>query len=175
MTIPELMYGATRYKVSGYLGDDLNQQSAQAAKVAGMSTRFAAIAIRNHTWSIVCSLLLFIFGLFAIGLPATTPVFVALIIRWLLILNSAIQALHAFHSEGNVSILWKLVVALLFFGAGIYFLTHPLLGIASLTLAIGLVFTAEAAMDFFGYLMLANPSSQDGFCLMESGLRFLDC
>jgi uncharacterized membrane protein HdeD (DUF308 family) len=144
MTIPELMFGTWRYQVRGYSGDVFTHHDAQAAKGAHMSTTFAAIAIRNPTWSIVSSLLLIIFGLFAIGLPLATSFGVVLIIGWLLILSSAIQVLHAFQSQGTARIAWKSVVALLYLGVGIYFLAHPLLGVASLTLAIGFFLPPKA-------------------------------
>jgi uncharacterized membrane protein HdeD (DUF308 family) len=166
MTIPELMFGTWRYSVRGYLEDDFNHH-AQAAKGASMSTTFAAIAIRNPAWSIVWSLLLIIFGLLAIGLPLATSLGVVLIIGWLLILSSAIQVIHAFQSEGIATIVWKLFVALLYLGVGLYFLAHPLLGVASLTLAIGFFFTAEAAMDFFGYLK-TRKSIGSGWILFDA-------
>jgi uncharacterized membrane protein HdeD (DUF308 family) len=166
MTIPELMYGAWRYNVRGYLGDDFTHQRAQAAKESSMSTTFAAIAIRNPAWSIVWSLLLIIFGLLAIGLPLATSLGAILIIGWLLTLSSAIQVLHAFQSQGLARILWKSVVALLYFGVGLYFLAHPLLGVASLTLAVGFFFTAEAVMDFFAYLK-TRKSNGSGWILFD--------
>jgi len=95
-----------------------------------------------------------IFGLLAIALPLATSFGVVLIIGWLLILSSVIQLLHAFQSKGIGSILWKCAVALLYFGAGIYFLVHPLLGVVTLTLAIGFFFLAEAAMDFAAYFQI---------------------
>jgi uncharacterized membrane protein HdeD (DUF308 family) len=173
MTIPELMYGTWRYNVRGYLGDDFTHQRAQAAKEASMSTTFATIAIRNPAWSIVWSIVLIIFGLLAIGLPVATSLGVVLIIGWLLILSSAIQVLHAFQSQGMASMFWKLLVALLYFGVSIYFLAHPLLGVASLTLAIGFFFTAEAAMDFFAYLRV-RKSNGSGWILFDGiGTLFL--
>jgi uncharacterized membrane protein HdeD (DUF308 family) len=166
MTIPELMFGTWRYQVRGYSGDDFTHHRAQAAKGAHMSTTFAAIAIRNPAWSIVWSLLLIIIGLLAIGLPIATSFGVVLIIAWLLILSGAIQVLHAFQSEGIASILWKFAVALLYLGVGIYFLAHPLLGVASLTLAVGFFFTAEAVADFFAYLK-ARKSIGSGWILSD--------
>jgi uncharacterized membrane protein HdeD (DUF308 family) len=147
------------------LGDDFNHHG-QAAEGANMSTTFAAIAIRNPGWSIVWSFLLITFGLLAIGLPLATSFGVVLIIGWLLILGGAIQVLHAFQSQGIARITWKSVVALLYIGFGIYFLSHPLLAVAGLTLAIVFFFTAEAIMDFFGYLK-SRKSAGSGWILFD--------
>jgi uncharacterized membrane protein HdeD (DUF308 family) len=137
-----------------------------------MSTAFATVAIRNPAWSIVWSILLIILGLLAIGLPIATSFGVVLIIGWLLILSSATQAVHAFQSEGIASILWKLLVAFLYLGVGIYFLAHPVLGIASLTLAVTMFFTAEAAMDFFAYFK-ARKYRGSGWILFDGVVTLL--
>jgi uncharacterized membrane protein HdeD (DUF308 family) len=166
MAIPELMYGARQYDVRGYLGDDFSHQHAQGKRSADTSTAFAAIAIRNPAWSIVWALLLILIGMLAIGLPLVTSFGVVLIIGWLLILSSATQVLHAFQSQGMASMFWKLLVALLYFGVSIYFLAHPLLGVASLTLAIGFFFTAEAVIDFLAYLK-ARKFDGAGWILLD--------
>src|SRR6266436_214486 len=116
-----------------------------------MSTAHAAITHQVPRWSILWSVVLVIFGLLAIGLPFATSFGVVLIIGWLLMLSSVTQLLHAFQSKGIGSIFWKCAVALLYLGAGIYFVVHPLLGVVTLTLAIGIFFLAEAAMDFVAY------------------------
>ena len=116
MTIPELMYGARRYDVRGYLGDDFTHLRTQAAQRAGISTTFAAIAHWNPAWSIVWPLLLILFGLLAIGLPLVIPFGGVLFIGWLLIVSSAIQVLHAFQPADIASLPWKVAVALLYMG-----------------------------------------------------------
>jgi uncharacterized membrane protein HdeD (DUF308 family) len=152
MTIPELMYGARRYDARGYLGDDFTHLRTQTTQRAGISTTFAAIANWNPAWSIVWPLVLILFGLLAIGLPLAISFGGVLFIGWLLILSSAIQFLNAFQPEDIASLPWKLAIALLYLGAGIYFLADPGLVISRLNLAIGLFFIAESLVDFLGYL-----------------------
>jgi uncharacterized membrane protein HdeD (DUF308 family) len=166
MTIPELMFGSWRYQVRGYSGDQFTHPDTQPVMEAPMRPTLAALAIRNPAWSMVSSLLLIIFGLLAIGLPLATSFGVVLVIGWLLILSSAIQVLHACQSQCPVRIAWKSVVALLYMGVGIYFLAHPFLGVASLTLAIGVLFTAEAILDFCAYLK-ARQSVGSGWVLFD--------
>ena len=119
-----------------------------------MSTAHAAITHQVPRWSILWSIVLVIFGLLAIALPLATSFGVVLIIGWLLILSSVIQLLHAFQSKGIGSIFWKCAVALLYLGAGTYFLFQPLLGVVTVTLVIGIFFLAEAAMDFVAYFQI---------------------
>jgi uncharacterized membrane protein HdeD (DUF308 family) len=116
-----------------------------------MSTTQVFMTHRVPGWSIFWAVMLMIFGLLAIALPLVTSFGVVLVIGWLLILSSVIQALHAFQSKGIGNIFWKFAVALLYLLVGIYFLSHPLLGVVTLTLAIGIFFLAEAAIDFAAY------------------------
>jgi uncharacterized membrane protein HdeD (DUF308 family) len=152
MTIPELMYGARRYGVRGYLGDDFTHLKAKAAQRASMSATFAAIANCTPAWSVVWPLLLILFGLLAIGLPLAISFGGILFVGWLLIMSSAIQVLHAFQPEDIASLPRKLAVALLYMGAGMYLLADPILGISRLNLAIGMFFIAEALVDLLGYV-----------------------
>ena len=116
-----------------------------------MSTAAAVITKRVTGWSMVWGVLLILFGLFAIAAPLASSLGAVLVIGWLMIFSSAAQVLHALQSKGIGHILWKLLVAVLYFGVGVYLLNNPLLGIATLTLAIGIFFFAEGIMDLAAY------------------------
>jgi uncharacterized membrane protein HdeD (DUF308 family) len=113
-----------------------------------------------------------IFGLLAIALPLATSYGVVLVIGWLLILSGAIQLVHAFQVHGVARIIWRFFVGLLYIGVGIYFLAHPLLGVAGVTLAIGFFFTAEAIMDFFAYSSV-RKSAGSGWILFDGIVTLL--
>jgi uncharacterized membrane protein HdeD (DUF308 family) len=127
------------------------------------------VTITHHipVWSIIWSVLLILLGLCAIGLPIATSFGVVLAIGWLLILSGVTQVLHAFQSKGIASILWRIAVAILYLGMGVYFLSYPILGVAGLTLAIGILFIAEAVMEFFAYLK-SRKSKGSGWFLFDA-------
>jgi uncharacterized membrane protein HdeD (DUF308 family) len=166
MTIPELMYGARRYDVRGYVGDDFAHLRSTAVQSADISTTFAAIVIRTSAWSVVWPLLLILFGLLAIVLPLAISFSFALFIGWLLLLSSAIQVLHAFQHKNIASIPWNLAVALPYMGAGVYLLAHQLLGISSLDFVIGIFFIAKAIVDFLSFLR-ARKSIGSSWILLD--------
>jgi uncharacterized membrane protein HdeD (DUF308 family) len=116
-----------------------------------MSTAAAVITRRSTGWSMVWGVLLILFGLFAIASPLASSFGAVLVIGWMMIFSSAAQVLHALQSRGIGHIVWKLLVAVLYFGVGIYLLNNPLLGIATLTLAIGIFFFAEGIMDLSAF------------------------
>lgn len=101
--------------------------------------------------SIIWAILLIVFGFLAIALPLATSLGVVVIIAWLIIFSGAFQFLYAFHSHGVGSVLWKLLVAVLYLVFGIYFLLHPLIAVATFTLVLAIFFVAEGVVDLVTY------------------------
>ena len=118
--------------------------------------------------SIVWAILLIVFGFLAIALPLGTSLGVVMIVAWLLILSGGFQFVHAFQSQGAGHIAWKLLVAVVYLIAGIYFLMHPLLGLASFTLALAFFFVAEGVMDLIAYFQ--NRSAEGAGWILFDGI-----
>jgi len=101
--------------------------------------------------SIIWAIVLVVFGFLAIALPLATSLGVVVIVAWLIVLSGGFQFIHAFQSKGIGSTLWKILVAILYLIFGIYLLLHPILGVASFTLALALFFVAEGVVDLVAY------------------------
>jgi uncharacterized membrane protein HdeD (DUF308 family) len=101
--------------------------------------------------SIVWAIVLIIFGFLAIALPFATSWGVVLVIAWLIVFSGGFQFIHAFQSQGIGHILWKLLVAVLYLIVGIYFLLHPILGVAAFTFALAIFFVIEGVFDLVAY------------------------
>jgi uncharacterized membrane protein HdeD (DUF308 family) len=101
--------------------------------------------------SIAWAIVVILFGFLAIALPLATSLGVVIVIAWLILLAGGFQLIHAFQSKGIGSTLWKVVVAILYVIAGIYFLWNPLLGVAGFTLALAVFFVIEGALDLVVY------------------------
>jgi len=106
-------------------------------------------------------------GVFALALPLEASLGAVLVIGWLLIFSSVFQFLHAFQTKGAGSIVWKLLVALFYLGVGIYFLLHPLLGMATLTLALAIFFFAEGVADLLTYFQVRSAAGS-GWMLVNA-------
>src|SRR5215469_9595187 len=104
--------------------------------------------------SIPLAVLLILCGMAALALPIVSSWSVVLVIAWLIISSGVIQLVHAFRSKGVGTILWKIVVALLYLVVGGYLLFHPLLGAAALTLMLAVFFVVEGAMDLVTYVRI---------------------
>src|SRR6266403_549790 len=133
-----------------------------------MSTAVAAVTSRTHGWSAVWGVLLILFGLLAVALPLATSFGVVLVVGWMLVFSSAAQILHAFQSKGVGHIAWKVLVGVLYLGVGIYLLNNPMLGVAALTLAVGVMDIAayfkERKVSGSGWILL------DGMVTLILGL-----
>ena len=101
--------------------------------------------------SIVWAVLLVAFGFLAIALPFATSWGVVLVIAWLIVFSGGFQFIHAFQSKGIGSIVWKLLVGVLYFIVGLYFVTNPLLGVAAFTFALAIFFVAGSLVDLVAY------------------------
>ena len=101
--------------------------------------------------SIVWAILLIVFGFLAISLPLATSFGVVVVIAWLIVFSGGFQFIHAFQSKGAGGVLWKVLVAILYLIAGIYFLMNPVIGVAGFTLALAIFFVAEGLFDLVAY------------------------
>jgi uncharacterized membrane protein HdeD (DUF308 family) len=115
----------------------------------------AADVVRHaSTWSIVWGILLIVFGVLAIGSPFLAAVAVNAVIAWLIILAGVVHLVLAFHGHRAGSMIWKLLVGWHFFG--IYLLMHPVLGVASLSLVLALLFLIEGILDIVLFFQMRS-------------------
>jgi uncharacterized membrane protein HdeD (DUF308 family) len=118
---------------------------------AKMNAAPTAILKRASGWSIVWAFLLILFGVLALALPWATSIGVVLLVGWLLFISGAVQVVHAFQTKGVGHTVWKLFVAILYLAVGMYFFTHPILGVAAMTLVLAIFFFAEGITDLAAY------------------------
>jgi uncharacterized membrane protein HdeD (DUF308 family) len=104
--------------------------------------------------SVALSVLLIVFGVLAIALPIASSLGITVVIGWLLIFSGITQLVHAFQSENAGSVVWKLAVAVFYLAAGAYLVARPAIGVAGLTLALGIFLFAEGVSDLIAYFSM---------------------
>ncbi|MGA2743153.1 MAG: DUF308 domain-containing protein [Candidatus Sulfotelmatobacter sp.] len=116
----------------------------------------ADIARQASTLSILWGVLLIIFGMVAIGSPFLAAAAVNFLIAWLIVLAGVVHIMLGVRTHGAGSMIWKLLVgvAYLFFGA--YLIIHPVLGVASLTLLLAMLFLIEGVLEIILYFNLRS-------------------
>ncbi len=122
--------------------------------------------------SIIWAIVLIVFGFLAIALPFATSWGVVLVIAWLIVFSGAFQFIHAFQSHGVGHIVWKLLVAILYLIVGIYFLLHPILGVAAFTFALAIFFVVEGVFDLVAYFQ-ARSAAGAGWILFDGIVTLL--
>ena len=105
-------------------------------------------------WSMTWGILMFICGILAIGLPLASSIGLVIVLAWLILAAGIWHLIFAFHAGSVGSVLWKILLAVLYLIAGIYLLAHPLLGVVSLTLVLAVFFVLEGIIEIALYFGL---------------------
>ncbi len=134
---------------------------------------------RAFETSVVLSAMLIVFGLLAIMLPAASSIGITIVIGWLVAFAGIAQLAHAFQSKRPGHIVWNLAVAILYLAAGSYLLTRPAIGVAGLTLALGIFLFAEGVADLVAYFYTRNSGGSpwmllDGIVTLILGVMIWD-
>ena len=116
-----------------------------------MNTQSNTVQSSRLQPSILWPVIMIVVGMLALWLPIASSVGVARLLGWLMVFDGGFQLVHAFRSEGVGHVVWKVLVALIFLAAGIYFLMHPFLAVTVATLALAVFFLVEGLVDVFSY------------------------
>jgi uncharacterized membrane protein HdeD (DUF308 family) len=109
-----------------------------------------------------------IIGLLAVFFPVFATLTVELMVGWLLIMVGLVTLFGSFRVEGTGAFFGTLLLALLYIGLGLYLITHPGIGVISLTLLLAALFLVEGAVQLsFAFEM---RSRQGWFWILLSGL-----
>ena len=100
---------------------------------------------------IAMSAVFIILGIFSIVEPEVGGLAVTLLVGWLLIFGGVAHLVAAFGGGGASRVIWQLLIGIIYLVGGFYYLTHPLLGLVTLTLLLAAVFLAEAVFEMIVY------------------------
>ncbi|MGA9471729.1 MAG: DUF308 domain-containing protein [Terriglobales bacterium] len=99
-------------------------------------------------WSVLMSILMIVAGILASLLPFVAGIAVNVFVGWMLIFSGGALVVFAWHTRGAGGVVWELLLAGLYLFIGGFILFRPLLGLASLTLALSIYLLVEAALEF---------------------------
>jgi len=108
-------------------------------------------ANRFTGWYIVAAILFILLGMFAIIEPAVAGLGVALLVGWLLVFGGICHFIAAFSGGGVGRVLFQILAGIVFVIGGLYFVTHPLLALGSLTLLLAGVIIAVGIFELITY------------------------
>ncbi len=132
------------------------------------TTPFVVSGARGR-WLTAIGIVFVILGILAIVEPAVAGLAVAILVGWFLLFGGVAHAIAAFGGGAGRTI-WQLVVAVIYFVGGAYFLTHPLLGLGSLTLFLAAILVVEALMEVGAYFAARGKDGASGWQLVNAGV-----
>lgn len=118
--------------------------------------RGSAFITRARGWYIAMAVVFIMLGLFSIVEPGLAGLAVAFLVGWLLIFAGAAHLVGTFSGGGVARVIWQLILGVIYIVGGIYFLTHPLLGLGTLTLLLAGIILVEAVLEFIVYFQTRN-------------------
>src|SRR5215813_2957545 len=138
-----------------------------------MTTRSIGDVFKQATGlSIGIAVLMIALGVLAIAVPQTTGIGVAIVVAWITIFAGLAHLAYAFAAESAGTVLWRLLVGVVYVAGGIYLTAHPDLSLMSLTLVLAGIFFAEGAMRIVFYFQ-TRPLPGSGWILVDGILTVL--
>ncbi len=101
----------------------------------------------STTWSIVLSILMMVAGVLAILSPAVAGIAITAVVGWLLVFSGLFHIAFAWRAQGASSVIWEVLVGILYGAVGFYLLSQPVVGLASLSLAIAIYLAIEGVLE----------------------------
>lgn len=104
--------------------------------------------------AMLMGVLFIVLGLIAIVEPMVAGLAVAVLAGWLFLGGGIVHAISAFRVDGARNVIWHLLLAIVYLIGGVYFVTHPLLGLGTLTLFLATILFIEGVVWVVAYFQL---------------------
>ena len=127
---------------------------------------------KTVNWSIFLSILLILAGFFTLMLPFIGGIGVAIFVGWAMIISGVTHIVFAFKTHTTGSLLWELLVGLVYLAAGIYLILHPLAGLTSLTLLLAYYLFFEGIFEVIQFFQV-RPRSGAVWLLVDGLITFI--
>jgi uncharacterized membrane protein HdeD (DUF308 family) len=120
-------------------------------------------------WTTTIAILMIVLGIMAIVFPFFATVASTLVFGWIFIFAGITQIVYAFQSKGAGQVVWKLILGLLYFLAGILVVVNPLEGVLTFTLVLGITIFVQGIIQVTIAFQMRRISPNWGWMLV-SGL-----
>ena len=123
-------------------------------------------------WYIAMAVAFIILGIMAIVEPGVAGLAVTILVGWLLLFGGGAHLVAALGGGGAGRVIWHVLIGILYVAGGLYFLVHPLLGLGSLTLLLGVILLIAALLELAAYVR-SRSTSGSGWLLMNALITLL--
>jgi uncharacterized membrane protein HdeD (DUF308 family) len=119
-----------------------------------MTEQTSPDARKNANWLMFLGILLIILGVIALGMEVSMTIVSVLFFGFIILAGGIFQLIDAFKAEGWKSVLYHVLIALLYVAAGIIMITDPLLSAVWMTMAIASMLIVVGFLRIFMGLQL---------------------
>jgi uncharacterized membrane protein HdeD (DUF308 family) len=123
-------------------------------------------------WLIGMAVVFILLGMLAIIEPGVAGLAVTILVGWLLIFGGVAHLIAAFGGGGAGRVIWQVLIGILYILGGVYFLTHPLLALGTLTLLLAVIILMEAAFEIIVYFRTRGEGGS-GWLLVNALITLL--
>ncbi|MEH1923002.1 HdeD family acid-resistance protein [Nostoc sp.] len=113
------------------------------------------------------AILMIVLGIIAIAFPFFASVASTLLFGWIFIFAGITQIVYAFQSRGAGKVIWKLILGLLYFLAGILVVANPFAGVLALTLVLGITIFVQGIIQVSIAFQMRRISPNWGLMLVS--------
>jgi uncharacterized membrane protein HdeD (DUF308 family) len=138
---------------------------ATADPVEGLRSPLAA-AKKITGWYIAAAVLFVVLGIFAIIEPEVAGLGVTLLVGWLLVIGAVFHFIAAFKGGGAKQVIFQVLVGIVYAIGGFYFLTHTIMGPATLTLLLAAILLVEGVIEVIAYFRMRSEGAS-GWLLLN--------
>jgi uncharacterized membrane protein HdeD (DUF308 family) len=119
-------------------------------------------------WYLAAAVLFIVLGIFGIVEPGLAGLGVTLLVGWLLVMGAVMHFVAAYKGGGAKQVIFQALVGLVYLIGGVYFLTHIIMGAATLTLLLSGIIVAEGVIEVVSYFRMRRESAS--FWLLVNGI-----
>src|SRR5277367_5012530 len=102
-------------------------------------------------WLIAIGVIFIVLGIMAIAEPLVAGLAVAFLVGWLLIVGGVAHLVAAFGGGGALRVIVQVLIGVVYLAGGLYFVTHTLLGLGTLTILLAGIILVEAVFEIVSY------------------------
>jgi len=111
-------------------------------------------------------------GILAIIEPGVAGLALTVLVGWLLIFGGGAHLVAAFSGGGAGRVIWQVLIGIVYFVGGFYFLMHPLLGLGTLTLMLAVIIVMAAVFEVIAYFR-SRSEGGSGWLLVNALITLL--
>ena len=123
-------------------------------------------------WFIGMAIVFILLGMMAIIEPGVASLAIAILVGWLLIFGGVAHLVAAFTGGGAGRVIWQVLIGIVYALGGVYFLTHPLLALGTLTLLLAVIILAEGIFEVIAYFRMRGEGGS-GWLLVNALITLL--